>query len=78
MWHRFEAAWKNPECDRIYEHLRREMEIDRRYEALEDKVGYLHFIYVLSSKESCICLHELFLCHTSLFQFVQAILAICA
>lgn len=36
---RFEAAWKDPECDRIYEHLRREMEIDRRYEALEDKVG---------------------------------------
>lgn len=35
---RFEAAWKDPECDRIYEHLRREMEIDRRYEALEDKV----------------------------------------
>jgi uncharacterized Rmd1/YagE family protein len=37
--HRFEAAWKDPECDSIYEHLRREMEIDRRYEALEDKVG---------------------------------------
>ena len=35
---RFEAAWKDPECDKIYEHLRREMEIDRRYEALEDKV----------------------------------------
>lgn len=36
---RFEAAWKDPECDLIYEHLRREMEIDRRYEALEDKVS---------------------------------------
>lgn len=35
---RFEAAWKDPECDRIYEHLRREMEIDRRYDDLEVKV----------------------------------------
>jgi uncharacterized Rmd1/YagE family protein len=36
---RFEAAWKDPECDRIYEHLRKEMEIDRRYDDLEGKVG---------------------------------------
>lgn len=35
---RFEAAWKDPECDRIYEHLRGDMEIDRRYEDLEGKV----------------------------------------
>jgi uncharacterized Rmd1/YagE family protein len=35
---RFEAAWKDPECDRIYEHLRKEMEIDRRYDDLEVKV----------------------------------------
>ena len=34
---RFEAAWKDPECDRIYEHLRKEMEIDRRYDDLEVK-----------------------------------------
>ncbi len=42
---RFEAAWKDPECDLIYEHLRREMEIDRRYEALEDKVSPQLIIY---------------------------------
>ena len=41
---RFEAAWKDPECDLIYEHLRREMEIDRRYEALEDKVSFQQFV----------------------------------
>ena len=38
---RFEAAWKDPECDRIYEHLRKEMEIDRRYDDLEVKVSML-------------------------------------
>ena len=46
-WCRFEAAWKDPECDKIYEHLRREMEIDRRYEALEDKVRCSHPLSVL-------------------------------
>ena len=35
---RFDAAWRDAECSRIYEHLREEMEITRRYEDLEVKV----------------------------------------
>jgi uncharacterized Rmd1/YagE family protein len=35
---RFDAAWRDAECSRIYEHLREEMEIERRYEDLEVKV----------------------------------------
>ena len=35
---RFDAAWRDPECGRIYEHLREEMEISQRFEDLELKV----------------------------------------
>ena len=38
---RFDAAWRDAECSRIYEHLREEMEITRRYEDLEVKVRCL-------------------------------------
>ena len=38
---RFDAAWRDAECCRIYEHLHAEMEITRRYEDLEVKVRCL-------------------------------------
>ena len=38
---RFDAAWRDAECSRIYEHLREEMEITRRYEDLEVKVRWM-------------------------------------
>ncbi|CAL8468601.1 g8141 [Coccomyxa elongata] len=54
---RFEAAWKDPECDRIYEHLRREMEIDRRYDDLEVKFDLIqdnlkYFLEIIQNKKS--------------------------
>ena len=35
---RFDLAWKNPDCNRVYEHLLKELEIEDRYENLQLKV----------------------------------------
>lgn len=36
---RFDIAWKNPDCNRLYEHLLDELEIEDRYENLQLKVS---------------------------------------
>lgn len=41
IMNRFDVAWRDPECNTIYEHLRDEMEIKLRYKDLELKVASL-------------------------------------
>ncbi|KAK9844072.1 hypothetical protein WJX81_003755 [Elliptochloris bilobata] len=54
---RFDAAWRDAECSRIYEHLREEMEITRRYEDLEVKFDLIqdnlkYFLEIIQNKKS--------------------------
>ena len=37
---RFDVAWKNPDCNQIYEKVQEEMEIENRYDNVQTKVWF--------------------------------------
>lgn len=54
---RFDIAWKNPDCNRLYEHLLDELEIEDRYENLQLKLNmvqdnFRYFLELIQNQKS--------------------------
>ncbi|KAK9810680.1 hypothetical protein WJX73_010262 [Symbiochloris irregularis] len=54
---RFDLAWKNPDCNKVYEHLLEELEIEDRYENLQLKLNmvqdnFRYFLELIQNQKS--------------------------